>query len=233
MGERPDIGRMIEEELAKGNAPEAGKKPLEASKEGAIMEAKGDEVDEAFEGIMAEGPTQEAKDAMKVADLGGEAARKIQLAFEKGDSAAVEAAAKDYLAKAGGLGTDEAEAKSVLRDQLKAYHDTYFEAGLKEKAAEIDSFSRSLESSAEVSTDAGKAFLSTLDAGGFSSIEQAINALDDIKNQAKGAGEEQLNAEFNILYAKINEKFLGSDKSGEHKFDMGDDDIDDVLGALG
>lgn len=224
---------MIEEELAKGNAPEAGKKPLEATKEGAILEGENDDIDEAFESIVAEGPAQEARDAMKVADLGGDAARKIQLAFEKGDMKAVDAAAKEFVAKAEGLGADAGEAKTVLREQLKAYHDTYFEAGLKEKAAEIDAFSRSLESSAEVSTDAGKAFVAKLDAGGFASIEQAINALDGIKNEAKGVDEEKMNAEFNVLYAKINEKFLGSDKSGEHKIDIGDEDIDDVLGALG
>lgn len=233
MSERPDIGRMIEEELAKGNAPEAGKKPLEVSKEGAVAEGENDDIDEAFENIVAEGPAQEAKDAMKVADLGGDAARKIQLAFEKGDMKAVDAAAREFLAKAEGLGTEADDAKSVLREQLKAYHDTYFEAGLKEKAAEIDAFSRSLESSAEVSTDAGKAFLAKLDAEGFSSIEDAINALDGIKNAAKGENEEKMNAEFNALYAKINEKFLGSDKSGEHKIDLGDDDIDSALGALG
>ncbi len=233
MRERPDIGKMIEEELAKGNAPEAGKKPLEISKEGAIAEAENDDVDEAFERLTAEGPAKEAVDAMKVADLGGDAARRIQLAFEKGDAKSVDAVAREFVAKAEGMGADAGEARKVLREQLKAYHDTYFEAGLKEKAAEIDAFCRSLESSAEVSTDAGKAFVAKLEAGGFSSIEQAINALDGIKNEAKGVDEEKMNAEFNVLYAKINEKFLGSDKSGEHKIDIGDEDIDDVLGALG
>lgn len=232
MSERPDIGRMIEEELAKKEAPKTGEKPLEVTAEGAIMEGENDDVDDAFDAITAE-KAQDSKDAMKIADLGGDAARRIQLAFEKGDAKAVDAVAKDFLAKAEGLGADATQAKAALREQLKAYHDTYFEAGLKEKAAEIDSFSRSLESSSEVSTDAGKAFVARLDAGGFASIEQAINALDGIKNEAKGVNEEQMNAEFNVLYAKINEKFLGSNKSGEHKIDLGDDDIDDVLSALG
>lgn len=232
MGERPDIGKMIEEELAKGSpAEKAGETPLEVSKEGKL-EAADQDIDDAFEGIMDK-PTDAAAEAMKVADLGGEAARKVQLAFEKGDMKGLDAIAKDFVAKAAEHGTSEDDAKAVLREQLKAYHDTYFEAGLKEKAAEIDSFSRSLESKGDVSTEAGKQFLAKLEAGGFGSIEDAINALDGIKNAAKGEDEEKMNAEFNVLYAKINEKFLGSDKSGEHKLDMGEDDIDDVLSALG
>ncbi|HTM69117.1 MAG TPA: hypothetical protein VL426_07580 [Candidatus Binatia bacterium] len=232
MSERPDIGRMIEEELAKSGKPEEGKKPLEVGPEGAINEAANDDIDDAFDAIKAD-DAKESRDAAKVADLGGDAARRIQMAFEKGDARSVADVAKDFVAKAQTLGASEDEAKATLREQLKAYHDTYFEAGLKEKAAEIDAFSRSLESKGDVSTPAGKEFLAKLDAGGFDSIEAAINALDGIKNAAKGEDEEKMNAEFNVLYAKINDKFLGSNQSGEHKIDMGEDDIDDVLSALG
>lgn len=223
---------MIQEELDKANLPPKGEKPLEVSAEGVIIESGDADIDEAFDAIVDDG-AKESKDAMKMADLGADAARKIQMAFEKGDTKSLAALTQEFVGKAGAHGTSEADAKSMLREQLKAYHDTYFEAGLKEKAAEIDAFSRSLESKSDVSTDAGRAFVAKLDAGEFGSIEEAINALDNIKNEAKGTGEEELNAEFNVLYAKINEKFLGSRDSGEHKLDMGDDDIDDVLGALG
>lgn len=223
---------MIQEELDKQPKPESAEKPLEITAEGAIVESGDADIDQAFDALV-DGGAKESKDAAKLADLGGDAARKIQLAFEKGDNKALADVAADFVAKAGAQGTSESDAKAVLREQLKAYHDTYFEAGLKEKAAEIDAFSRSLESKSDVSTDAGRAFVAKLEAGEFGSIEQAINALDNIKNEAKGTGEEELNAEFNILYAKINEKFLGSRDSGEHKIDIGEDDIDDVLSALG
>lgn len=223
---------MIQEELDKEPQLPKGEKPLEVTAEGAIVESGDADIDEAFDALVADG-AKESKDAMKVADLGADAARKIQMAFEKGDTKSLAALTEEFVGKAAAHGTSEADAKAMLREQLKAYHDTYFEAGLKEKAAEIDAFSRSLESKTDVATEAGKAFLAKLEAGQFGSIEEAINALDNIKNEAKGTAEEQLNAEFNVLYAKINEKFLGSRDSGEHKLDIGEDDIDDVLGALG
>lgn len=229
---------MIQEELDK-QTPEdkaaleaKGQNALEVTAEGAIVENEDADIDQAFDVLTADS-AKESKDAMAVSNSGAETARKIQMAFEKGDTKSLSALVDGFVNQAAGYGMTEATAKSVLREQLKAYHDTYFEAGLKEKAAEIDAFSRSLESKADVSTDAGRAFVAKLDAGEFASIEQAINALDNIKNEAKGTGEEELNAEFNVLYAKINEKFLGNRDSGEHKIDIGDEDIDDVLGALG
>src|SRR5688572_957582 len=185
MSERPDIGRMIQEELDKQPKPETAEKPLEVTAEGAIVESGDADIDQAFDALV-DGGAKESKDAMKVADLGADAARKIQMAFEKGDTKSLAVLTQEFVGKAGAHGTSEADAKSMLREQLKAYHDTYFEAGLTEKAAEIDAFSRSLESKSDVSTDAGRAFVAKLDAGEFASIEQAINALDNIKNEAKG-----------------------------------------------
>jgi hypothetical protein len=213
MGEKPDIGKMIEEEMAKFESEKPAAEGGELDKD----------VDKAFETLEEQGAKDEAKEAIRSADMGAEFARRIQVAFEKGDTKGLEAMKKDYAEKGGDT--------AMLREQLKAYHDAYLEAGLKEKAAEIDAFSRSLESRSEVGTQAGKEFLAKLDAGGFASMEEAINDLSAIKDREKGADEEALNAEFNVLYAKINEKFLGGKKEAQN-FDMGDDDIDAALGGL-
>ncbi len=231
----PDIGKMIEEELKKGEPSEQGKKPLEVTPEGAIREAEAPadaEVDEAFERIQAS-ESAEATSARKIADLGAAYSRRIQLAFEKGGAKDVDAIAREYVAAATAAGGTEDQAKAVLREQIKGYHDTYLAAGLDAKAAELDAFGRSLESASEVKTQAGKEFLAKLDAGGFPSIVEANEALDRIAKGAKGAEADALNAEFNVLFGKAQEWFSAKHDRRDSGIDMKEEDIDDVLSALG
>lgn len=223
---------MIQEEIDKSpRSSEDGEQPLAVTPEGKVVS----EIDQAFDAMTTK-EAAEAREAMQVADLGGKAAQEIQLAFEHKDksslSSRLDTIVRGFVAKATEQGADESAARAALREQLKAYHDTYQELGKKEKAAEIDAFARLIESASSVSTEAGKAFLKKLEGGAFGSLEAAINALDGIKNAAKGGEEEKLNAEFNVLYGKINEKFL-TGAANEQKLDASDDDIDSALGALG
>lgn len=230
MAERgPDIGRMIQEELDKDpSGAQEGDRPLEISASGEIAERESsveEEVDQAFEAIKGDGA--ETDEAAKQAELGGDYAQKVQQAFEKGDTKSLSSLVEDFKAKGGDT--------AVLREQLKGYHDAYQEAGLKEKAAEIDAFARSIEARGDVSTEGGKEFLAKLEAGEFGSLEEAINALDGLKEQAQGMDEDalaDLNNEFNALFDAAQERFANANQEGEG-VDLSDEDIDDVLGALG
>jgi hypothetical protein len=170
-------------------------------------------------------PSPEKTEALHKLEFASEYASKIQQAFEKKDQQAIASLTGEFRAAGGDA--------SVLSEQLKAVHDSYFELGLKEKASEIDAYRRKLLETGDVRTDAGKDFLDRLARGEFSSEEDAIYALAGIKDQAKGESAEALNAEFLALQAKINEKFPRTDKGSEEKIDFGTDDIDSALGNLG
>jgi hypothetical protein len=176
-------------------------------------------------------------DAIAQAELGGETAARIQKAFETRDLSKLPGIVTDFKAKGGDI--------AVLRQQLKGFHDAYREAGLDAKASEIDAFSRSLESSTEATTGAGKQFMKDLVAGKFRDMIAANNALDNLKTAAKGMGPEELGAlnnEFNVLFAAATEHFQKQEKtatneSGLHalgKDEVTDEDVDDIFkNALG
>ncbi len=98
-------------------------------------------------------------------------------------------------------------------------------------SAEIDSFSRSLESSTEARTAGGKEYLKKLESGGFDSLEEAVNALDGLAKGAKTEEEQAaMNAEFNVLFAAIQEKFSGAGATSETGTlgNITDGEIDDL-----
>lgn len=184
----------------------------------------------------------EAEEEMRrinaVARLGAEASRNIQVAMEKGDHAGMKKVADKMINDAIMEGATQEEAVKALRSQLQEYHDTFMVAAetgmpnMKEKAAEIDAFSRSLEQSETVGTDAGKAFIAKLESGKIGSMEEAMSALEQVKTDALAAGvsEETLNAEFNQLYKAASAKFEGGSND---KLDFDDSDMDNLFDQTG
>ncbi len=199
------------------------------------------DVDAEFEKIAPSEKSIESKTSDAAAKAAMEAVNLMQKMEHASDKAQREALKTD-LAKVkdnflAGLknvpGADKTQALAKMREWLSSHHEAYLNLGKKELASEIDSFGRSLEASSEVRTAAGKELLTKLNAGGFDSIESAINALDAIKAAAKGAEEEEINAEFNALYAAINEKFLGGQKEEKGPgVEISDKDVDDMFGGL-
>lgn len=239
MENRPDIGKMLEEELAKAKAEgklgASSEKPITSEEiERMAAEQRPDkDVDDAIEAL--KGETDEAK--AKVDSLAVSEATRAMHALRKGDRATLATIKSDFLAKAReeAPDMDEASALAMLSDTFRQYHDAYKELNKDEFAAEIDSFRRSLETSTEVTTDAGRAYLRRLNAGEFPTLESAINAFEGVKAQAKGQ-EEALNAEFNQLFAAAQDYFAGKQQSGKgEKPDLGDvsdQEIDNMFGGL-
>lgn len=127
------------------------------------------------------------------------------------------------------------EAMAELGAALKQQHEVYFDLGKTELASEIDSFSRSLESSTEAKTAGGKDYLKKLESGGFTSLEDAINALDGLAKGAKTQDEQEaMNAEFNALFAAAQEKFAAGGSYAEtgNLDDIGEGEIDELFGGL-
>ncbi len=200
------------------------------------------DIEEAFDQIAPSEKSVESKANDSAAKTAMEAVtlmQKMERTTDKAERNALKAdlgkVKENFLAslKKNAPGADQGQAMAKLREWLGSHHEAYQNLGKKELASEIDSFARSLESSAEVRTDAGKELLAKLDKGGFDSIESAINALDAIKASAKGANEEAINAEFNALYAAINEKFLGGKKEEQGPgVEISDKDVEDMFGGL-
>lgn len=210
--------------------------------------------------------SEEFKDILDDADV--ELGKKLELAAAtreaanliveslKGGSAAE--AVRGYLTSVELNGGDVGEAKKALAERLaelakakKAVAEGEEEdpaaAPILAEAAEIDSLARSLEAKSEVTTEAGKEYLAKLDSGEFKSLEEALYALDGIKKGAdvngtlaeQRAAQEAINAEFNLLYAKAQEKFgegqppqSGQQPSGESLLGEVDEDVDDLFGKL-
>lgn len=134
-----------------------------------------------------------------------------------------------------GPDADEKAALAMLDAALKEQHEVYFDLGKAELASEIDSFRRSLESATEAKTAGGKEYLAKLEGGGFSSLEDAINALDGLAKGAKTEDEQAaMNAEFNVLFAAAQEKFSKGGTAGEagKLEDVSEGEIDDLFSGL-
>jgi hypothetical protein len=241
------IGRMIKGSLEGQDLPKTGETPVDAGQKfqgediapvevgGAEKAAEGTEdiandrdVDDAFD-TMTE---RSSSDAVTQAELGGETAARIQKAFEMKDLSTLPGLLNEFTTKGGDL--------AVLREQLKGFHDAYREAGLDAKASEIDAFSRSLESTAEVKTDAGKQFMADLIAGKFADMVAANNALENLKTVAQGIGPEELeglNNEFNTLFGAATDYFQNkqdamapeSGARGLGAEEVTDEDVDDIF----
>lgn len=217
------------------------------------------EVEAAVEGLRAdadwtgsetgEGRLEAPSDAA-VADQANQAADRIVKALEGGGK--LETIRANYMAAAEAQGVDASAATASLVRALERQHrirealiadadETDPEAvKIGALAAEIDSFKRSLDQGSEIRTKGGFEYVAKLAAGGFSSREEAMNALEDVKEGVPADDEEAqsaLNAEFNLLYAQVDDHFgkieAAMSGSGENPFvgDL-DSDLDDAFGNL-
>lgn len=181
--------------------------------------------------------TVESKLKMTPEALATSQAMRVAEALIKGESKGLAGLKESFLqsVRESDPNVDEKAALAMLDAALKEQHDIYFELNKAELASEIDSLRRSLESATEAKTAGGKAYLAKLEGGGFSSLEEAINALDGLAKGAKTQEEQEaMNAEFNVLFAAAQERFASGGIAGEpgRLEDVSEGEIDDLFSGL-